>query len=56
MPEKIMGFTDSTHTVYWPVKTNKKDDLESLSKYVSTKFIPNNVCVSWHFPNVIYNI
>ena len=54
--KKVMEFTDLTHTIYWPVKTDKKYNLDNLSTYVNTKYIPNNVCVSWHFPNGIYNI
>ena len=51
--KKNVEFTDLTHTIYWPAKTDKKDN---LSTYVSTKYIRNNVCVYWHFPNEMHNI
>ena len=52
-----MEFTDLTHTIYWPAKKeNKKDNLDNLSIYVSTKYIPKNVSVSLGFPNVMHNI
>ena len=55
--KKVMEFTDLTHTIYWPAKTeNKKDNLDILSIYVSTKYIPKNVSVSLGFPNVMHNI
>ena len=54
--KKIVGFTDLTHnTFYWPAKTDKKDNLDNLSIYVDTKYIPNNVGVSWHFQHVMHN-
>ena len=42
--KKIVEFTDLTLTIYWPAKTDKKDNLDHLSIYVSTKYIPDNVC------------
>ena len=42
-------------TFYWPAKTDKKDNLDNLSICVSTKYIPNNVGVFWHFQNVMRN-
>ena len=51
--KKIVELTDLIHTFYWPEKnTDKKDNLDNLSLYVSTKYIPNNVGVSWHFHNM----
>ena len=49
--KKIVEFTDLSHTIHWPAKTDKEDDLDN----VSTIYISNNVWVSWHFPNVISN-
>ena len=46
MSEKIMKQTDLAHTIYLPAKADKKDNLDNVSIYVSTKYIPNNVCVS----------
>ena len=54
--KKIVEFIDLTHTFYWLAKTDKKDNLDNLSTYVSTKYILNNVGVSWHFQNVMHNI
>ena len=54
--KKNVEFTDLAHTIYWPAKTDKKDNLDNLSTYVSTKYISNNACVSWYFPNVMHNI
>ena len=46
--------TDLTHVFYWPAKADKKDNLDNLSIHVSSKYIPNNVGVSWHFQNVMH--
>ena len=54
--KKIVEFTDLTHTIYWLPKTDKEDNLDHLSIYVSTKYIPDNFCVSWHFQNLMHNI
>ena len=54
--KKIVEFTDLTHTFYWPAKIDKKDILDNLSIYVSTKHIPNNAGVCWHFQNVMHNV
>ena len=54
--KKIVDFTDLAHIFYWPAKTDKKDNLDNLSICVSTKYIPNNVGVSWHFQNGMHNI
>ena len=39
-----MEFTDLTRKIYLPAKTDKKDNLDHLSIYVSTKYIPDSVC------------
>ena len=52
--KKIVMFTGLTHTFYWLAKTDKKDNLDNISIYVSTKYIPNNVGVSWHVQNVMH--
>ena len=52
-----MEFTDFTHKIYRPTNTeDKKDNLDNLSIYVSTKYIPNNVCIFSGFPNVMHDI
>ena len=56
MWEKVVRFTDLTHAIYWSAKINKKDNLDNLSLCASTKYVPNNVCVSWHFQTVMHNI
>ena len=33
--KKIVEFTDLTHTFYSPVKTDKKDNIDNLSIYMS---------------------
>ena len=56
-PKKVVEFTGLTHKIYRPAKTeDKKYNLDNLSIYVSTKYIPNNVWVSSGFPNVMHNI
>ena len=40
--KKIVDFTDSTNTIYWPTNIAKKQQTVeiNLSIYVSTKYIP----------------
>ena len=55
--KKIVEFTDLTHTIYWPTSIAKTAaNCLNKSFYICQYYIPsniNNVCVSWHFENVI---
>ena len=43
--KKIVKFTDSTNKIYWQTNIAKKQQT-----------VEKNVCVSWHFQNVMNNL
>ena len=57
--KKTVEFTDSTHTIYWPTTKAKKAANSWKKSFCLRTKIPSNisnVCVSWHFQNVIKNL
>ena len=56
--KKSAEFTDSTHTIYWPAKTEQKvasswNSYLYICQYQIHSNI-NNACLSWHSQNVLH--